>query len=230
MDSKVPKKRFCLVYRTTNLTNGKYYIGCHCTFKLDDGYLGSGMRIQRAIAKYGRENFKLQILQFFETREEALAREKELVTEELLKDPMCMNLKPGGNGGWSHDQLVQLALRARKRLAQLYELDPDRRIRMGESTRKLFREGKMTKFTWKGRKHSDQTKSKMSLAASQRIGARNSQFGTCWIMKEGHSIRIKRKELTKYLLNGWNLGRTYRHGPVAQDASLIRRRPQFDSG
>ncbi len=49
-----PKKRFCFVYKVTNTLNQKYYIGCHCTFKLDDGYLGSGMKIKRSIAKLNR--------------------------------------------------------------------------------------------------------------------------------------------------------------------------------
>jgi hypothetical protein len=71
----------------------------HSTDDLEDGYIGSGKRLWNAIRKHGRENFEVEHLEFFESRELLIGREKELVNEALLKDPMCMNLKPGGEGG-----------------------------------------------------------------------------------------------------------------------------------
>ena len=56
------KKKHYLVYKTTNLVNGKIYIGQHQTYDLNDGYLGSGILLRRAIEKYGEENFKREIL------------------------------------------------------------------------------------------------------------------------------------------------------------------------
>lgn len=49
------------IYRTTNLINGKDYIGQH----LDHGdeYWGSGTMLKRALKKYGKENFKKEILE-----------------------------------------------------------------------------------------------------------------------------------------------------------------------
>lgn len=87
------------IYRITNIITGSYYIGCHSSKSLDDNYYGSGVRLKRSIAKYGIENFKKEILVICKDREEKFAVEKQLITEELLNDPLCLNLGPGGKGG-----------------------------------------------------------------------------------------------------------------------------------
>lgn len=84
------------VYKTINLINNKYYIGVHSTLKLNDGYLGSGQVIKDAIVKYGKSNFKIDILKYFETRELALLYEMEIITQDVISDPNSYNLIPGG--------------------------------------------------------------------------------------------------------------------------------------
>ena len=45
------KETLFTIYKTTNLINGRFYVGMHKTNDLDDGYMGSGKMIQRAIKK-----------------------------------------------------------------------------------------------------------------------------------------------------------------------------------
>jgi len=54
-----------IIYKTTNLINGKIYIGQHLVkneINLDPWYLGSGTFLFKAIKKYGRDNFKREVL------------------------------------------------------------------------------------------------------------------------------------------------------------------------
>lgn len=51
-----------IVYITTNTINGKKYIGSHSTKNIEDGYLGSGVYLSKAIKKHGNQNFIREIL------------------------------------------------------------------------------------------------------------------------------------------------------------------------
>lgn len=97
IDELTMEKKYNFVYRTTNLVNGKEYIGVHSTDNLNDGYIGSGKRLAIAIRKYGIENFKREILEFFSSRNSAFEREAELVNEEYRNDPNTYNLNLGGD-------------------------------------------------------------------------------------------------------------------------------------
>nr|DAL73242.1 MAG TPA: intron associated endonuclease [Caudoviricetes sp.] len=57
------------IYLTTNKVNGKKYVGQHTLGSeyWDNYYLGSGVLIIKAIAKYGRENFERRILRYCTT-------------------------------------------------------------------------------------------------------------------------------------------------------------------
>jgi hypothetical protein len=95
-------KKYYFVYKTTNLINGKFYIGVHATKNINDGYLGSGTRLGDAIKHYGKENFNREIIEFFDCYEDALALESKLVTEVVLQDPLCYNLVLGGGKPPNH--------------------------------------------------------------------------------------------------------------------------------
>ena len=90
---------YYIIYKTTNILNNKFYIGKHQTNNLKDSYIGSGKALVQAIKKYGRENFKFEILFYLNSEEEMNAKEKEIVTEEFVKNPQTYNLTVGGEGG-----------------------------------------------------------------------------------------------------------------------------------
>ena len=86
-----------MLYKTTNKLNGKFYIGV--SNGNNKSYKGSGTALKDAIKKYGSENFITEVLETFETEEEAFSKERQVVTEELVSNPNCYNMKVGGKGG-----------------------------------------------------------------------------------------------------------------------------------
>jgi hypothetical protein len=84
------------IYKTTNLINNKTYIGIHQTENIDDSYIGSGLHFLRAVKKYGKQNFKREILEFCSSYDELLSKERVYVNEDWVKDKSNYNLKTGG--------------------------------------------------------------------------------------------------------------------------------------
>ena len=89
-------------YKITNTINGKYYYGVHSTKNLDDNYFGSGKAIKNAIKKYGKQNFKKEILKTFDCESSMYEYEKQFINECIINDKMCYNMTIGGNGGFYH--------------------------------------------------------------------------------------------------------------------------------
>ena len=80
-----------VIYKTTNLINGKYYVGKQKVYT--PSYFGSGMALKHAIRKYGKQNFKKEILE--ECQSETDLKNKELWwldTLDAIKDKNCYNL------------------------------------------------------------------------------------------------------------------------------------------
>lgn len=92
-------KKHHLIYRTTCVVTGKYYIGMHSTDDREDCYLGSGKILGRSVKKHGRRAHIREILEELPDRESLRLREAEIVTEFLIRDPLCMNVTEGGKVG-----------------------------------------------------------------------------------------------------------------------------------
>lgn len=91
---------YFIIYKTVNNINNKYYIGAHKTNLIDDGYLGSGIALKRAIQKYGVSSFSRTILHIFDNKHDMFEKERELVTEDIVRDRMSYNLKIGGSANF----------------------------------------------------------------------------------------------------------------------------------
>lgn len=85
-----------IIYKITNQINGKYYIGRHSTKNINDCYMGSGIGIKNAIKKYGLENFTKEIIAEAHSTSELWDLEKEIVNEDVVKDPLSYNNSYGG--------------------------------------------------------------------------------------------------------------------------------------
>jgi hypothetical protein len=86
-----------IIYKTSNLLNVKYYIGKHKTNDLNDGYFGSGKRLNHSIKKHGIENFHREILHHCKDEKHMNLLEKILVVPDKETN---YNICPGGPGGF----------------------------------------------------------------------------------------------------------------------------------
>ena len=206
--------KYHYIYKITCLKNGRYYIGMHSTSNLDDGYMGGGLLIKKSIKKHGRETHSKEILEFLPDRGSLIEREIQIINEDLLNDPLCMNLNKGGEGGWKKEWSTLGAISANKKNWQ----DPEFREKMkkvsSSTFKKLWEEKKLLTPDWTGKKHSEESKLKMSMEASKRVGELNSQFGTCWVNKLGVYKKIKSSELDDHILSGWERGRKGYNGTL----------------
>ena len=187
---RASRRKYHIIYKTTCLVTGRYYIGMHSTDDLEDGYLGSGVRLTRSVKKYGRDQHVREILECLPTREAASDREKELITEDLRADPMCLNCGVGGLGAFprpmdTEETKLKRSQAAKRMHAQLTDEQRANRSAAISSANKLALNTPETKAAqsaaarkrWEdpkyieqmsealhARKHSDEAKQKMAKA------------------------------------------------------------------
>ncbi len=213
------------IYQITNTVNNKIYIGMHKTKDLNDGYMGSGKILTRAIAKYGVGNFRKEILHVYDNANDMHNKEKELVNEDFVKNSTTYNLKIGGEGGFDYinsnnltggelhrgaNLTPELQQRGRDTIKRKIETDPEYAKAYKEKRRNNALKTPTFYKAFTGKKHTIETKKKIGEANSKhQKGKGNSQYGTCWIYntKLKESKKIKAINLDQYLINDWVLGR-----------------------
>lgn len=110
-----------IVYLTTNIKNNKIYVGVHSTENPNkfDGYIGNGINIYHpstnahptcpfhyAVKKYGFNSFIRNTIKIFDTREDALNLEKEIVDENFILRDDTYNIELGGVDPPKSDKIV----------------------------------------------------------------------------------------------------------------------------
>lgn len=87
------------VYKTTNLINGKIYIGLSTqSVEESTSYIGSGIRFLEAVENYGKENFAKEILQYCTSTDTLRIAEIYWIKRFDSTNPSIgYNLSPGGD-------------------------------------------------------------------------------------------------------------------------------------
>lgn len=207
---RADQRKHHYIYKITR-DDGRYYIGMHSTDDLEDGYFGSGKLITRSIKKHGKERHSKEILEVLSTRALLKDREKELITDELRLDPMCMNIAPGGGGGFkdeAHQRKCAAAGNASPKRDHSKNVTKSNLTRIARGQKPFGGRGAGLAFL--NQFHSEQTKAKMSASQQgKQVGEKNSQFGTCWVTDGVRPIKIKKEQLSEYLQMGYSKGRIY---------------------
>lgn len=113
-----------IVYKTTNLLNNKIYIGKDS--KNNELYLGSGLLLQKAIKKYGKENFKKEILEYCNNTVELNEKEKFWINfYDSRNVEIGYNLAEGGDGG----RTVKQEWKKGKKYEEVYGIEKTKEIK-----------------------------------------------------------------------------------------------------
>ena len=177
------------IYKTTNLVNGKIYIGQHKTTYKVNTYLGSGTLFKRAIKKYGRDSFKREIIEYC-TEDFVDEREKYWINYyDSKNNSIGYNLVDGGGGTgglplteYQKEALIK-ANTGRKMSEELkLKLISIHKNRVHtEEERKKQSEARI------GKKHSEETKEKIRIKNS---GKTHPQFGKHQSEEHKNNIRL----------------------------------------
>lgn len=144
------------LYITTNIINGKQYIGQ--TTNIRPNYLGSGEAIKNAIQKYGRNNFIRENICEGDWEEIDRLEYEMIKNLDAVKSPLFYNLKDGGHHG-SHSEQVK------KKMSESAKLRRD-----SDETRKIKSEAhKGIKNHFYGQTHSDESISKIKEARKNQV-------------------------------------------------------------
>jgi group I intron endonuclease len=156
------------IYITTNKINGLIYIGqCHYTPKEKSKYLGSGLELKHDIRKYGKENFKKEIL------EENIKSFKKLEEREIYwtkKFNPDLDPKIGYNRRMGNcSKISKRTLHKMSKSQKKWKRPP-----FPQHIRERFsREFKGKNGSFYGKKHTKESKSKISKA---KIGKKRKPF------------------------------------------------------
>ena len=191
--------KYHYLYKVVLKKNNKIYYGIHSTNNLKDRYFAFGTylasnreksnwvksnhgknmknsRLYNAMQKYGPEGFEREIIEMFNSREDALKREEEIVTEEFINSNMSLNNRVGGMQGQfsravrekisknnpMHREEVRKKVSKKQKERWTETLKENLSKNNPMHDRNSYEKHLGKNSSWFGRKHSDETKKKIS--------------------------------------------------------------------
>jgi group I intron endonuclease len=135
-------KTYGYIYITTNIVNGKKYIGQHKSKDWDSNYYGSGKILKHAINKYGIKNFTCFPLAWAWNKREIDLLEINYIAHYKPE----YNIAKGGTGGFTGpcSDETRLKISEAKKGKKFYIINPmfgkhhseESKIKMSEAQRK----------------------------------------------------------------------------------------------
>ena len=194
------------IYKTTNLLNGKFYIGQKKSSKfLAEKYLGSGVRLKSAIEHYGKENFSVELIDKAYSKQELDILEIYWIDKFNARNlSIAYNLSKGGDGNSS-------GITWNKGLTK----EVDNRLCQSEETK--LKRSKALKLAYLENRHNtdytDEVRKKMSEKAKNRPHPPTTNGRIC-ITNGVQNKMIKPDEINLYLTDGWYKGKTMSGKPA----------------
>lgn len=180
------------IYETTCKVNGKKYIGLHrwSEDKLDENYLGSGVILNSAINKYGKEAFTCRIIECCDTKEQLAEREKYWIGYYKADSSSdYYNVSAGGLGGSHGDNYVQPVTQK-----MLHALEAGRHLPASKKQREQLSKRR------RGINVTQETRNKLREAALRQV---NRTTGLIWVFDGNQYKRVSRENLQTYVDSGW---------------------------
>ena len=181
------------IYLTTNLINGKKYVGQHRATEFQpDKYVGSGVLLLKAIEKYGIENFRCELLESCDSDDNLNQKEIYWIKRlNAVEDDQYYNICRGGLGHTSEPWNKGKTGVQERTPAMYAALEKGRHLPASSKLKQILSEYRRNVVV------SEETRQKLS--ANQKG-------------KKSITIGIENKyvfsdQLDYYLSNGWRLGK-----------------------
>jgi group I intron endonuclease len=185
------------IYKTTNLINGKTYIGQHKSKDWDSNYIGSGIYLKKAIKKYGIKIFTCFPLAWAWNKEEL----NQLEIDYIAHYKPEYNIAKGGEGGGMSDK--KYSIETKQKISESHK-----GMKHSDETKQKISEFHKGK---KRRPFTEETKKKMSESFKKRILSSETKEKLRQInLGKKFSEETKRKMSEKRKGHfGWNKGKKF---------------------
>lgn len=213
-------KTYYYLYKITNTINNKIYIGVHRTANLDDGYMGSGTALKRAMKEYGKEFFTKEIIKFVDNEQELLEAEKEIVNEDFVNREDTYNLTLGGvsfydlvkHGGKEYFDLRSKNGKKHNFMTNglsykfINKFGKDNPWYGIQTKSNFAKDPELQKIATELARSPEclEKKKRIYKEIKHQVGEKNSQYGTMWITNERENKKIKCNDI---IPAGWRKGR-----------------------